>query len=107
MRVSPHVYTGRDEIARLRALTGELGNGDHVALHLDDGEIVRGIVSGRAMLQQYFDAHGREGTNGTVRLEQPALEAPEGAGWRDVWLDRIVEIRRIDPVEVLGRGTRH
>ncbi|PCR31580.1 hypothetical protein CQA89_32930, partial [Klebsiella pneumoniae] len=44
----------------------------HVEIELEDGAHLVGIVGARPSLQQFFDIEGREGTNGTVRLEKPA-----------------------------------
>ena len=79
MRIAPRVYTAQVDIDRLQARIFELPNDQHVELTLDDGRVLRGIVAARPMTMQFFDADGREGTNGTVRLEQPALERPEQA----------------------------
>lgn len=104
MRVAPEVFLHADEIARLHALVDALRSGAHVELHLADGDVLRGIVSDHAEIMVFFDPDGREGTNGTVRLEQPAMEDPEAAGWRDVWLGEIVSVRRLDPQELLSPG---
>ena len=32
-----------------------------------------------------------------VRLEDEALDAPESAGWRDLWVDAIREVRHHNP----------
>ena len=58
---------------------------------------VRARAVARAIALVFFGPDGREGTNAVVRLEQPALERPETAGWLDVWVDRIHEVRRLDP----------
>lgn len=100
MRIAEHVYTSQVDIDRIQALILELHNDAHVALRFDDGTELRGIVAFRPTIQQFFDRQGREGANATVRLEQPALEAPEKAGWIDVFLDRVVEVRHLDRHEL-------
>lgn len=100
MRIADTVYTAQVDIDRLQARIFELPNDAHVQLTLDDGRVLAGIVSARPTIQQFFDRSGREGSNATVRLEQPALYVPEAAGWIDVFLDRIVDIRALDRGEL-------
>lgn len=105
MRNANRVYTSSDDIERLRRKVAALPNGAHVELELEDGEQLVGIVAGRPMLQQFFDFQGNEGTNGTVRLERPALDRPMDTPVpRDIWLDRIHVVRRLDPHDSLGEG---
>ena len=103
MRIAPRVYTAQVDIDRLQARIFELPNDQHVELTLDDGRVLRGIVAARPMTMHFFDADGREGTNGTVRLEQPALERPEQAQWVDLYLDQIVSVRHLDRHEIEPR----
>ncbi|GAB6194740.1 DUF3247 family protein [Lysobacter xanthus] len=103
MRIAPHVYTDRNDIDRLQAMLFDLPNGQAVRLTLDDGRVFEGIVSGRPMTMQFFDADGREGTNGTVRIEQPALDAPMQAGWVDLFLSQIADVRHLDRHELSPR----
>lgn len=103
MRNANRVYTSAADIDGLRAKVAALPNGAHVELELEDGERLVGIVAGRPMLQQFFDFEGHEGTNATVRVERPALDHPTHTpAPRDVWLDRIVTVRRLDPLDTLG-----
>lgn len=103
MRNAQHVYTAAADLERLRANVAALPNGAHVELELEDGERLAGIVAARPMLQLFYDFDGREGTNGTVRVERPALDHPlHTPAPRDVWLDRIVRVRRLDPLDTLG-----
>lgn len=98
MRIAPQVYTRSSDIERLRLQVADLDNGAHVELELDDGRHLTGIVAARPTLLTFFDPAGKEGTNASVRLENPALEAPDATpGPFDVWLDRVVRIRRLDP----------
>lgn len=96
-RSADRVHTDPAEVARLEARIAELPNGAHVVLKLDDGEQASGIVAARPVAQLFFGPDGTEGTNAVVRLEDPAMDAPEQAGWRDLWVDRIVSVRRLDP----------
>jgi hypothetical protein len=105
MRIAPRVYTRQADIERLQALIPELPNDRHVQLTLVDGRVFTGIVAARPMTMQYFDTDGREGTNGVVRLEQPALEQPEQARWVDLFLDQIAEIRPLDRGELDAHAT--
>jgi len=108
MRIAPHVYTRAEDIDRLRRKVVELDNGAHVELELEGGDRITGIVAARPMLLTFYDAAGNEGTNASVRVERPALEAPdETPGPWDIWLDRVVRVRRIDPQHVLGERTLH
>lgn len=113
MRTAPRVYTRQVDIDRLQSMIFALPNNQHVQVTLDDGRVFTGIVAGRPMTMQFFDPDGREGTNGTVRLEQPALEDPEQARWVDLFLDQIVEVRPLDRHEIEPRpapgatDTRH
>lgn len=96
-RIADHVHTDPAEIARIKALIAALPNGAHVALILDDGHEVDGIVAARPVAQLFYNRDGTEGTNAVLRLEDRALDKPEQAGWRDLWVDRIVSLRRLDP----------
>lgn len=100
MRTADTVYTRQVDIDRLQALILELDNDDRVALTLDDGRELRGIVAFKPTIQQFFDRSGREGSNAVVRLDQPALENPDAAGWIDVFLDRVVALRHLDRHEL-------
>lgn len=100
MRIADTVHTAQVDIDRLQARISELPNDAHVELSLDDGRVLAGIVSGQPTIQQFFDRSGREGSNAVVRLEQPALDAPEQAGWTDLFLDRIVRVRALDRGEL-------
>jgi hypothetical protein len=105
MRNANRVFTSAEDIDRLRAKVAALPNGAHVDIELDDGERLVGIVAARPMLQLFFDFEGHEGTNGTVRIERPALENPMAVpAPLDLWLDRIRVVRRLDPLDSLGEG---
>lgn len=96
-RIADRVYTEADEIARLEGLIRQLSDGDRVSLLMDGGEVVQGTVAMRPTSQVFFDHDGREGINAMVRLEDEALDQPEAAGWRDLWVDAIREVRHHHP----------
>jgi hypothetical protein len=100
MRIADTVYTRQADIDRIQALITRLGNDDRVALTLADGRELRGIVAFKPTIQQFFDRSGREGSNALVRLDQPALEAPDAAGWIDVALGDVVSVRHLDRHEL-------
>lgn len=96
------VHINRAAIARLESLIAALPNGERVALRLDDGSEVSGIIAARPVLQVFVDGVGTEGSNAVVRIE-PLDPAQSGVSpTRDLWLDRIVSIRQLGPT----RSTR-
>jgi hypothetical protein len=106
MRIAPRVYTAQADIDRLQALIPELPNDRRVEVVLTDGRVFTGVVAARPMTTQFFDADGNEGTNGVVRLEQPALDRPEEARWVDLYLDQIEAVRPLDRGEPDPRRDR-
>ena len=96
-RIADRVYTDADQIARLEGVIRQLSDGDRVSLLLEDGEVVQGTVAMRPTPQVFFDHAGREGINAMVRVEDEALVHPESARWRDLWVDRIREVRHHNP----------
>ena len=98
-RNAERVHTDRAELDRLGHLIEQLPNGAHVVLRMEDGDAIEGIVAARPIAQVFFGPDGEEGTNAVLRLEQPAMATPEAAGWRDVWVDRILTVRRLDPAD--------
>ncbi|GAB2623223.1 DUF3247 family protein [Novilysobacter erysipheiresistens] len=98
-RNAEHVHVDPAEVARIRELIEQLPNGARVVLQMADGGPLEGIVAARPVAQLFFGPDGSEGTNAVLRLEQPAMDAPEAAGWRDVWVDRIRAVRRLDPAD--------
>lgn len=91
------VFTDQADIARLERYVRMLIDGTSVALHLEDGSVVGGIVSMQPSVQVFLDAEGREGINGLVRLSLPAMDDPQMPGFRDVWLGEIREVRVLKP----------
>lgn len=96
-RTAKHVFVDQQDVARLKAMVAGLGNGDRVSLYMADGEVVQGIVSVRPSLQVFHDPAGREGANAVLRLSETALEQPMTAGWRDLWVGDIREVRHHHP----------
>lgn len=96
-RIAQRVHTDADQIARLEATIKGLDIGDRVSLLMEGGEVVQGIVAAKPSVQVFFDPAGREGINAVVRIEEPALDRPESAGWRDLWVDAIREVRHHNP----------
>ena len=75
-RNAEHVYTGADDLERIRQLVEQLPNGAHVRLRLQDGAELEGIVAARPIAQLFFGPDGNEGTNAVLRLEQPRCRDP-------------------------------
>ena len=96
-RIADRIHTGQPAIDRLQALVKDLDNGHRVSLLMDDGEVVQGIVTVKPTLQVFFGHGGDQGMNAVLRLVGPALERPGQAGWRDVWLDQVREVRHHNP----------
>ena len=96
-RIADRVYTDQFDIDRLEATIRALDIGDRVSLLMEGGEVVQGIVAAKPSVQVFLDPAGREGINAVVRIEEPALERPETAGWRDLWVDAIREVRHHNP----------
>jgi len=98
------VFTDAEAIDRLQRIIELLPNDAHVQLEMDNGEQVLGIVSARPMTQVFIDPKGIEGTNAVLRLVDPAMDQPERAGWREVWVGDIRAVRRLDPDRQLGEA---
>ena len=96
-RNAERVHTDPVEIAHIQHRIELLPNGAHVSLRMEDGSQIDGIVAARPVAQVFFGPDGEEGTNAVLRLEQPAMYHPETARVHDVWVDRILAIRRLDP----------
>ena len=96
-RIAQRVYVDKQDVDRLRALAARLGNGDHVSLAMDSGEVMQGVVSVRPSLQVFFDPAGREGVNAVLRLSETELRQPGRTGWRELWVGDIREVRHHHP----------
>ena len=84
-RIAGRVYSNAADLARFEAIALQLPQDARVAVALDDGSVVRGIVTATPTLQMFFDPQGEEGLNGVVRIEG----VPAGSGDHYLWLDRI------------------
>ena len=97
-RNANRVHTGPQAIARLESLIAALPNGARVALQLDDGSQLRGIVAARPILQLFYGPDGNEGSNAVVRMEPLGDDGFDvSAPPRDLWLDSITGIRDLGP----------
>lgn len=96
-RNAQRVHIDPAAIARLESLIAALPNGARVALQLDDGSQVHGIVAARPVLQLFFDAAGREGSNAVLRIEPLTGDRFAPSPPRDLWLDTIVAIGELGP----------
>ncbi len=96
-RKAERVHTDPAAIARIQERIEQLPPGAHVSLLMEDGVEVQGIVTARPSTQLFFSPDGTEGSNALVRLAQPAMYQPEAAVNTDVWLDRIVLVRQLEP----------
>ncbi|GAB3340994.1 DUF3247 family protein [Marilutibacter aestuarii] len=94
-RFAERIHTDRADIDRLEAHLLELPNDARVALRLDDGSELVGTVAARASLQLFEDRDGNEGMNAILRLEDVTLDGSSHADVHDLWLDRIVDVRRM------------
>ena len=93
-QIADRVCTTDEEIARLEQLVTQLPQHARVELVMDDGSRLAGAVAVRPTVQAFVDAQGQEGINGHLRIDDAA--DPSQLHW--VWLDRIREVRRLDPV---------
>jgi hypothetical protein len=87
-RIAGRVYSDAADLARFEAIALQLPQDTRVAIALDDGSLVQGIVTATPTLQMFFDPQDNEGLNGVVRIEG----FPSGAGDHYVWLDRIQSV---------------
>lgn len=95
-RVAPRVHVSADRIAWLEDLACQLLQDERVAIVLDDGTSLLGVVEYQPSVQMFFDPQGREGTNAQVRIELWLDDGrPHPSGIRDLWLDEISAITRV------------
>lgn len=90
-RHAPQVYTLAADIARIEGLVTQLPSDAHVCIVLRDGARYSGVVSERPALQLFEDAHGVEGMNAQVRLDDPA--APTWT--RYLWLGDVARVESL------------
>lgn len=93
-QTADRVCTTDEDIARLERLVTQLPDQARVELVLDDGSTLTGAVAVRPTVQAFVDPQGQEGINGLLRIDDAA--DPSQLHW--IWLDRIREVRRLDPV---------
>lgn len=93
-QTADRVCTTDEDIARLERLVTRLPDQARVELVLDDGSTLTGAVAVRPTVQAFVDPQGQEGINGLLRIDDAA--DPSQLHW--IWLDRIREVRRLDPV---------
>ena len=93
-QTADRVCTADEDIARLERLVTQLPDQARVELVLDDGSTLTGAVAVRPTVQAFVDPQGQEGINGLLRIDDAA--DPSQLHW--IWLDRIREVRRLDPV---------
>ena len=87
-RIAGRVYSDAADLARFEAIALQLPQDARVAVVVDDGSVVQGIVTATPTLQMFFDPQDNEGLNGVVRIEG----FPSGSGDHYVWLDRIQSV---------------
>ena len=93
-RTAERVCISDAEIAHLEMLVTQLPYQARVELVLDDDSTMVGTVAVRPTVQTFIDPDGQEGVNDLLRIDDAA--DPSQLRW--IWLDRIREVRRLDPV---------
>lgn len=86
--IAPRVYTDPATTARLESLVTQLSEAERVQVTLEDGTVMRGLVSAVPSMQVFFDPDGSEGLNALVRIE----ESGDKRQFHDVWLDKVSEV---------------
>jgi hypothetical protein len=88
-REAPRVHVDPAAIARLEDLSTQLQQDSRVEVRLDDGSMLRGIVTMTPSIQSFYDPDGNEGLNAVARIEREA----GGNGY--LWVDRIATVERL------------
>lgn len=88
-RDAPRIHVDPVAIARLEGIAAQLQQDKRVEVRLDDGTVVRGIVSATPTVQTFYDPDGNEGLNAAARIER------ESGGNGYVWVDRIATVERL------------
>ena len=88
-RDAPRIHVDPAEIARLEGIAARLQQDSRVEVRLDDGTVMRGIVSATPTVQAFYDPDGNEGLNAAARIED------ETGGKGYVWVDRISSVERL------------
>ncbi|HVR81668.1 MAG TPA: DUF3247 family protein [Luteimonas sp.] len=95
-RIADRVYSDAADIARLEAIALQLPQDLRVAVTLDDGTQLRGVVTATPTMQMFFDPQGNEGLNALARIEGSLdKRQPGGGGDHYVWLDRIRAVTQL------------
>ena len=95
-RAAPRVHGTQPEIARMERFAQQLPQDAYVELRTQGGDCIRGIVSATPTVQSFYDAEGREGLNGVVRLEAFLDDGrPHQGGLQYLWLDEVAHVERL------------
>jgi hypothetical protein len=90
-QVAPRILTRNEDIRALEARSALLPDEAIVAVTMRDGSLVQGTVAMRPIVQVFLDAHGTEGLNAVVRID----DAHDPSQTHYLWLDDISEIRQL------------
>ena len=95
-RDAPRVHADQAVIARMEDIARQLPQDARVEVHLDDGIVLRGMVSMRPSVQTFYDGNGREGLNAVARIESFLDDGRlhEG-GDHLLWLDQVSRVTRL------------
>ena len=88
-REAPRVHVDPAAIARLEEVSTRLQQDSRVEVRLDDGSMLRGIVTMTPTIQSFYDPDGNEGLNAVARIER------ESGGNGYLWVDRIATVERL------------
>lgn len=84
-RFAKTICTRPDDIERITQLVAELPSGERVRIVEHNGQVFTGTVVERPSAQVFEDAHGMEGINAVVRIDDPS--APPWSA--ELWLSDI------------------
>lgn len=88
-RDAPRVHVDPAAIARLEAVSLQLPQDRRVEILLEDGSMMRGIVTTTPTVQSFFGPNGNEGLNAVAKFECDSGESAY------VWVDRISRVERL------------
>ncbi len=95
-RAAPRVHADQAVIERMEHFATLLPQDAQVELRTDRGECIRGMVSATPTVQSFFDADGREGLNGVVKLEAFLDDGrPHQGGTHYLWLDEVAHVLQL------------
>jgi len=83
------VHVDPAAIARLEDIAMQLPQDSRVAVRMDDGTTLRGIVTLTPTVQAFYDPDGNEGMNAVARIER------EHGGNGYLWVDRVSGVERL------------